>query len=183
MEKDKIILDLKKEGEKFTFYGDPDHTAAAVDFHNVLAPGAKGPDPHVHTKQTETFYVLSGTMIARVKGQEDKTLAPGEKIVIPPGVAHSFTNGSNEEPLETWIVVEPALDFQWFISEVAKSAVRNGGSWKDSPLLEAGHLMWLSRDQQRIAGLPYFFQYILFGSLSIIARITGKAGNISPMPY
>ena len=182
MEKKEIVLNLEKEGEKFTFYGDTDSKAPAVEFNNVLAPGAKGPEPHVHTVQTETFHVISGTMIARVKGQEDKTLGPGEKIVIPPGTVHSFTNGSNVEPLETRIVVEPALDFQWFISEAAKSAIRNGGNWKDSPLPEVGHLMWLSRDQQGMGGLPYFIQYLLFGTLSIVARITGKAKNIAPKP-
>lgn len=182
MTKKKIVLDLVTEGEKFTFYGDPDCKALAVDFHNVLAPGAKGPEPHVHTMQTETFHIISGTMIARVKGQEEVALGPGEKIVISPGKVHSFTNGSKEEPLETRIVVEPALDFQWFISEAAKSAIRNGGSWKDAPLPEVGHLMWQSRDQQRMAGLPYVLQFLLFGTLSIMARITGKAKNIGPKP-
>jgi quercetin dioxygenase-like cupin family protein len=182
MEKKEIVLNLEKEGEKFTFYGDPDSKAAAVEFNNVLAPGAKGPEPHVHTVQTETFHVISGTMIARVKGQEEKTLNPGEKIVIQPGEVHSFTNGSKDEPLVTRIVVEPALDFQWYITEAAKSGIRNGGSWKDMPLQEAGHLMWLSRDQQRVAGLPYFVLFLLFGTLSILARITGKAKNISPKP-
>ena len=182
MEKKEIVLDLKTEGEKFTFNGDPDCKAQAVEFHNVLAPGANGPEPHVHTVQTETFHVISGTMIARVKGQEEVVLGPGEKIVIPPGKVHSFTNGSKEEPLETRIVVEPALDFQWYISEAAQSAIRNGGSWKDLPLIEAGHLMWLSRDQQRIGGMPYVVQDLLFGTLSIMARITGKAKNIGPKP-
>ena len=182
MDKKEIILNLEKEGEIFTFYGDPDCHAAAVEFKNVLAPGAKGPEPHVHAVQTETFYVLSGTMIARVKGEEERILLEGEKIVIPPGKTHSFTNGSKDEPLVTRIVVEPALDFQWFISEAAKSAIRNGGSWKDSPLQEAGHLMWLSRDQQRMGGLPYVVQFLLFGVLSIIARMTGRAKNIAPKP-
>ncbi len=179
--KNEIVLNLEKEGEILTFFGEPDSKAPAVEFNCVLAPGAKGPDPHVHTVQTETFHVTSGTMIARIKGQEDVTLTQGEKIVIPPGKVHSFTNGSKDEPLVTRIVVEPALDFQWFLSEAAKSAIRNGGSWKASPLLEVGHLMWLSSDQHRI-GLPLFVEYLLFGSLSILARMTGKAKNIAPKP-
>jgi quercetin dioxygenase-like cupin family protein len=182
MERKEIILDLEKEGEKFTFYGDPDRSAPVLEFTNVLAPGARGPEPHVHTVQTETFHVVSGAMIARVKGQEDVVLGPGESIVIPPGTVHSFTNGSPDEPLLTRIVVEPALDFQWYISEAAKSAIRNGGTWKSLPLLEAGRLMWLSRDQNRIGGLPYFAQDLLFGALSLVALMTGKARNIAPKP-
>lgn len=182
MEKKEIVLNLEKEGEMFTFYGQPDYKATSVEFKNVLAPGAKGPEPHVHTLQTETFHVLSGIMIARVKGKQDQTLRPGEKIVISPGEVHSFTNGSKDEPLVTRIVVEPAMDFQWYITEAAKSAIRNGGSWKDIPLQEAGHLMWVSRDQQRMGGLPYVLQDLLFYTLSIIARITGKAKNIGSKP-
>jgi len=177
-----IVLDLEKEGKSYTFYGEPDSRAAAVEFRHVLAAGADGPEPHIHTKQTETFHVISGTMVARVKGQGDVTLGSGEKIAVPPEIVHSFTNGSKEEPLVLRIVVEPALDFQWFLSEAVKSGIRNGGTQKDMPLLEAGHLMWLSRDQQRIGGMPYFMQDILFGILSLVARITGKAGNIAPKP-
>jgi len=79
-------------------------------------------------------------------------------------------------------VVEPALNFQWFLSEAAKSAIRNGSSWKNVPLLEVGHLMWLSRDQQQIDGLPYIFQDILFGAISLLAILSGKARNIAPKP-
>ena len=103
MVKEKIVLNLEKEGECLTFYGDPDFNA-------------------------------------------------------------------------------PALDFQWFLSEAAKSAIRNGGNWKDMPLLEAGHLMWLSRDQQRVGGLPYFMQDILFGAISLLVLLTGRAKNIAPKP-
>jgi len=182
MEKEKIVINLEKEGECLTFYGGPDSNAPGVEFECVLAPGSKGPSPHIHTLQTETFHVISGVMIARLKGQDDITLRPGEKITVPVKKLHSFSNGSAVEPLVTRIVVEPALDFQWFLSEAAKSAIRNGGSWKDMPLLEAGHLMWLSRDQQRAGGLPYFIQDILFGVISLLAVLFGKAKNITPKP-
>jgi len=102
--------------------------------------------------------------------------------VVPPGIVHSFTNGSKDEPLITRITVEPALDFQWFMTEAAKLALNNGGSMKNIPLPEAGYLMWLSRDQQRIGGVPYFLQDILFGALTMLARISGKTRNISPKP-
>ncbi len=180
--KNEIILDLEKDRKRYIFYGEPDSRAAAVEFRHELAPGADGPPPHIHTKQKETFHVISGTMIARIKGQEEVTLGPGGTIVAQPEIVHSFTNGSKEEPLVLRIVLEPALDFQWFMTEAINSGIRNGGTQKNMPLLEAGHLMWLSRDEQRIGGLPYFLQDILFGLLSLVARITGKAGNIAPKP-
>ena len=177
-----LVLDVKKDGKSYIFYGEPDNRAPAVEFRHVLAPGGAGPEPHIHTKQTETFHIISGIMVASLKGQKDVRLGPGEMIDVPPGIVHSFTNGSKEEPLVLRIVIEPALDFQWFMTEAIKSGIRNGGSQKDMPLLEAGHLMWLSRDQQRIGGMPYVMQDILFGILSLFARITGSAKNISTKP-
>jgi len=182
MEKKEIIFKMEKDGSTYIFHGEPDSSAPVVEFKSVLAPGAPGPEPHVHTKQKETFHVVSGTMIARVKGQDEKTLGPGEVIVVPPGIVHSFTNGSKDEPLINRITVEPALDFQWFMSEAAKLALKNGGSMKNIPLPEAGYLMWLSRDQQRIGGIPYFLQDVLFWALAMFARISGRTRNISPKP-
>jgi len=182
MENEKVVLNLEKEGECLTFYSRPDFNAPGVEFECVLAPGAKGPSPHIHTLQTETFHVISGVMVARIKGQDDITVSSGETITVPANIIHSFSNGRTDEPLVSRIVVEPALDFQWFLSEAAKSAIRNGGSWNNMPLLEAGHLMWLSRDQQRVGGMPYFIQDILFGFISLLAVLFGKAKNIAPKP-
>lgn len=149
MTKKEINLYLEKDRKRYIFYGEPDSSAAIVEFRHELEPGGGGPPSHIHTKQKETFHVISGTMIARIKGQDDVTLGPGESIVAPPHIAHSFSNGSKEEPLVLHISLEPALDFQWFMTEAIKSGLRNGGSQNDMPLLEGGHLMWLSRDDQR----------------------------------
>jgi len=77
MEKEAIVLNLETDGECLTFYGDAD--APGVEFECVLAPGSKGPEPHIHTLQTETFHVVSGVMIDRVKGQDEVTLGPGKE--------------------------------------------------------------------------------------------------------
>lgn len=176
----KIELNLEKEGERFTFYSAPDPAAPSVEFENVLAPGAKGPEPHVHVIQKETFHVKSGKMIARVNGEE-RILGEGESIEIPAGIVHSFSNGSTTEPLVNRIVVEPALNFQWYIMEAAKLAIRNGGSWKNIPLIEAGYLMFLSRKENRDGRMPYFLQDVLFGALSLLAILTRKSKNIGRM--
>jgi mannose-6-phosphate isomerase-like protein (cupin superfamily) len=176
----KIVLDLEKEGKSYTFFGDPDPNSPSLEFENVIAPGDLGPEPHVHMIQKETFHVISGKMIARVGGEE-RILNAGETIEVPAGVVHSFSNGSSTEPLVNRIVVEPALNFQWFMTEAAKSAIRNGGSMKKIPLLEGGHLMFLARKENRDGTMPYFLQYILFGVLSLFAILTGKSKNISPM--
>jgi len=177
----KTIFDIQKEGEKLVFHSAPNHKAPSVEFDCVFTPGAKGPGFHVHTKQTETFYVVSGKMIGRIKGQKEKVLGPGETFVVPPGVIHNFSNGSHEQPLETRIRLEPALHFQWFMIESAKVALEKNRSRNDlSCLPEMGYIMWQCRDEQRIGGMPIFVENILLGTLALFAKITGRTKKIAP---
>jgi len=181
MKTNEIIFNIEKEGETLFFSRESDYKDSLIEFECISAPGAKGPGFHVHTKQTETFYVLSGKMIGRIKGQEDKAIGPGESFVIPPGVVHTFYNGSNDEPLKTRITLEPALHFQWFMTEAAKVAISKNRSRNDASVLpEMAYIMWKCRDEQRIGGMPVFIENMIIGTLAFIARISGKTKNIAP---
>lgn len=68
-----ITLDVQPQGERFTFFGEPDPAAPIVEFELVGAPGTPGPDPHIHPKQVETFRVTSGEMVARL-GKEERVI-------------------------------------------------------------------------------------------------------------
>ncbi len=183
MAKEKLIFNLEKDGERLVFPAEADCKASSVEFQCVFSPGAKGPGFHVHTKQTETFYVVSGKMIGRIKGHEEKVLGPGETFVVPPGAVHNLSNGSKDEPLELRITLAPALHFQWFMTEAAKVAIRKDGSWNDiSSLPEMGYIMWQCRDEQRMGGMPLLVENLIIGTLALIARITGKTKKITPKP-
>jgi N-acetylneuraminate synthase len=54
----------------------------------VQLPGQRHPS-HYHKRKEETFQVLSGTMEAEVEGRR-RTLYPGDVLVVPQGVWHSF---------------------------------------------------------------------------------------------
>jgi quercetin dioxygenase-like cupin family protein len=97
------IFDLKEHGEALTFFGEPDPSAPYVDFECTIAPGKNGPDPHIHPKQTETFYVTGGQMRAVVNGEE-KIVQAGETIVIEPGLVHSFSNAKQDEPKQSGFI-------------------------------------------------------------------------------
>jgi mannose-6-phosphate isomerase-like protein (cupin superfamily) len=43
---------------------------------------------HKHTNEDELFYVLRGSIIIQLRGQQDLTLREGEMAVIPKGVEH-----------------------------------------------------------------------------------------------
>ena len=63
----------------------------------VLPPGFSMAE-HVHPRQEERHQVLSGTLRARVGGQE-RDYNAGERVVGPPGVSHAWRNPSDSEDL------------------------------------------------------------------------------------
>jgi quercetin dioxygenase-like cupin family protein len=63
----------------------------------VLPPGFSMAE-HVHPCQEERHYVLSGTLRARVGGQE-RDYKAGERVVGPPEVPHAWRNLSDSEEL------------------------------------------------------------------------------------
>jgi quercetin dioxygenase-like cupin family protein len=175
-----ITLRLEKQGESLTFFSEADSTAASLEVEVSMAPGAEGPPPHIHTKQSETFNVSSGLLAATVDGQAH-TAEAGQTLVVQAGQAHTFVNGSETEPLVFRATFEPALNFQWALTELAKAAIRAGGSWGDLRLPELAYILRQVRDEYRVAGIPVVLQEILFGLLSKVAVLQGKAKEIAPM--
>lgn len=57
-------------------------------------PGERGPDPHVHERHADAWYVLEGELVFGV-GPDGETLrrAPaGTHVLVPAGVIHTFRN-------------------------------------------------------------------------------------------
>jgi mannose-6-phosphate isomerase-like protein (cupin superfamily) len=80
-----------------------------------LPPGAKGSPLHYHTTMDETFTVVKGCLEMEVgqKGNR-RSLQPGESLVVPALMHHSFCNTSND-----WVTFttenRPAAGFERFI--------------------------------------------------------------------
>jgi quercetin dioxygenase-like cupin family protein len=68
---------------------------AAFEVEALLPPGLAGPPRHRHRVQTETFSVLEGRLRV-VLGPDARVLSAGETAVVPPGVAHGFSNPFGE---------------------------------------------------------------------------------------
>lgn len=77
--------------------------------------------------------------------------------------------------------IEPALHFQWYMTEAARSAVRNGGKWKNTPLLEIAYIMDQVGDEYDMPGLPPVVKRILFRTLARLAVLLRKTGEIAPL--
>jgi quercetin dioxygenase-like cupin family protein len=63
------------------------------------APGEKGPDPHIHHRHTDAFYVLEGELeLALGPGAAEIVRATaGTFVAAPPVVVHTFRNASSAE--------------------------------------------------------------------------------------
>src|SRR5438270_6266955 len=58
----------------------------------------RGPDPHVHWRHVDAFYVLDGEM-EYMFGRENRTVVAGAGsfVLIPTGLVHTFGNESAED--------------------------------------------------------------------------------------
>lgn len=174
-----VTYALQEQGETLTFFGEADPTAPRLEFEVQMAPGASGPDPHSHPKQRELFAVTSGRLIATVEGIEHQ-LGPGQELLVEAGEFHTFRNASENEPLAIRCTVEPALNFQWMLTESAKSAIRSGGSWKKASILEGAYILHQIRGEYRLAGMPAVVQNVLIGVLAGVAVLLRETGKIAP---
>jgi quercetin dioxygenase-like cupin family protein len=56
--------------------------------------GERGPDPHVHERHVDAFFVLSGELLFELGGDGERRVAApaGTLLAVPPGVVHTFGN-------------------------------------------------------------------------------------------
>ena len=61
-----------------------------------FGPHVSGPDPHFHRTISESFYILSGSVLIHDGTRWAETSA-GDFVHVPPGGVHGFRNESGEE--------------------------------------------------------------------------------------
>jgi quercetin dioxygenase-like cupin family protein len=72
-----------------------DDTALSM-FEVSIPAGARVPAPHSHDAFEETIYGLEGVSTWTVDGAE-RSLGPGEAVLVPRGVVHGFVNAGRED--------------------------------------------------------------------------------------
>jgi quercetin dioxygenase-like cupin family protein len=99
------------------------HTAGAdglsvIDFQ---APFGDSPPLHIHHMEDELFHVLEGEFRFTIGGEEMRA-GPGEVILAPKGVPHTFrvesANGGR------YLIVTTHGDFERFVRELSRRAER-----------------------------------------------------------
>ena len=93
---------------------DSSATGGALSSHRVrLGDGAEGANPHRHTRSSELFYVLDGSVDV-LAGEKVVTATEGDMVVVPPGVAHAF-GASKGHDGELLVVITPGIErFEFF---------------------------------------------------------------------
>lgn len=76
-----------------------------------VAPGS-GPPLHVHTRESEVFTVLEGSLLFQLE-EEQLTAHAGETVVIPRGARHTFHN-AGDAPARALIALTPGGGEQFF---------------------------------------------------------------------
>jgi mannose-6-phosphate isomerase-like protein (cupin superfamily) len=88
----------------------------AVEF---LNPPGFAPPVHRHLEEDEFFYVLSGSARFSCDG-EDFTAGPGDFVMLPVGLPHTFLVGP-DEPLHVLQLSTPG-GFEDYVAEVGEHA-------------------------------------------------------------
>jgi mannose-6-phosphate isomerase-like protein (cupin superfamily) len=80
-----------------TLLADADVTHGALTVNrSLLRAGSPGAPPHFHTRATETFFVIDGTLQV-LAGEQILTLHRGDLLVVPPHQPHAFAPAPGQE--------------------------------------------------------------------------------------
>ncbi|MEU9992455.1 cupin domain-containing protein [Streptomyces sp. NPDC048045] len=92
-----------------TLLADANATGGALTANRAtLHKGSPGAPAHFHTRATEMFYVLSGSMRILLDDQV-LTLGQGDFLTVPPTVPHAFAPAPDSEA-EMLVVFTPGMD-------------------------------------------------------------------------
>jgi mannose-6-phosphate isomerase-like protein (cupin superfamily) len=94
-------------GEDFVFLRSARGPERLFRFRWTLAPGKKGPPPHMHPHETETFRIVSGKIRIWLDG-EPRDCEPGDVAVAEPGTMHRFLN-IGDEPVVVDVTIDGTL--------------------------------------------------------------------------
>lgn len=99
------------------------HTSSDGSFslYESLCPASSGPPRHVHDREDETFYILSGTVDFWMDNQRS-TKGAGDVMHVPRGTEHTFRVG-DDGPARMLTVLTPG-GFEGFFVAMAEGNCR-----------------------------------------------------------
>ena len=92
-------------------------TDGALTALDVVVPPGQGPPLHVHGRETECLYVVSGVLRFKLGGEIRRAPA-GSFVFVPSGVAHCFQN-VGDEPARMMVTFTPS-GMEGFFEQLAQ---------------------------------------------------------------
>ena len=172
------VIENPITGERITFLETAEDTDGAL-LRAVfsLKPGGFLPGGvHTHPYQEERFEVTSGSLGVRV-GRRKCILKPGQAVVVPPGVIHSWWNAGSDQ-MEGVVEFRPALDMEG-VFESSFALARDGKSGENGipHPLQVLALLDEYADELGVPGLPHRLQRVVVRLLAPLARKRGYQGQ------
>ena len=99
-------------GDRYDILATGAQTAGSVFLIECHVALGGGPPPHIHHRETESFYVLDGSFAVTV-GTDAFDAGPGDFVVVPKGLTHSFAN-SGSGVSQMLAIFSPAGMEGWF---------------------------------------------------------------------
>ena len=132
-----------------TLLADADATHGALTVNrSLLHKGSPGAPPHFHTRTTETFFIIGGTLQV-LTGEAILTLYQGDLLVIPPLLPHAFAPAPGKEA-DILVTFTPGImrfDYYRLLErvykgeadpqEIAAKSEQFDNSYVDSPIWRA----------------------------------------------
>ncbi|PUZ27564.1 Cupin domain-containing protein [Chitinophaga costaii] len=110
-------IENKKTGEKITWLETASDTEGKrLVYLFEVNPRGRWPWVHAHEKQMKTLEVSKG-FVTVSHGKSASILTAGERIVIPKGVPHQWSNTSHDTPAVMTVTIEPALNTEVFLEQ------------------------------------------------------------------
>jgi quercetin dioxygenase-like cupin family protein len=141
-----------------------------------VRPGGAVAGEHVHPVIHEWFTVLEGRVGFRLDGRKS-VAAVGERLHVPPGMAHDWWNAGDEEA-RVIVEISPAARFEEAILNTFGLARDGKTNAKGMPnLLQVALFAREFEDVLYFTSPPRPLQKALFAVLAPVARLLGYRGS------
>jgi mannose-6-phosphate isomerase-like protein (cupin superfamily) len=106
-------------GDLYSLLATGEETNDAFFQFEAIVPGGGGPPPHVHSREDETFYIVSGSLEILL-GDKTYHAKRGDFVYIPRGTVHRFKNVGGDMAVQLVTFVPAGIErfFQEVFPEV-----------------------------------------------------------------
>ena len=163
------VIEVPATGERFVFRRRPrDTNGELLELEFYVKEFA--PPPHIHAKLEERVKVLSGRARIWVAGKES-TAGPGETVVFPPGVGHTF-KAEGDEYLHFRCEVVPPMKME-SLFETIFGLYRDGKANKRGQPNLLQNAVLAHETDAYLPGPPVWLQKPVIALLAVVARLLG----------